>query len=333
MAKNGIANIAARAGVSPSAVSRALRGKGGLSQATRDRILRIADKLNYRPSAPQDAVRKTALLMPHRPRCADSYFFRESYNGLTDELSSAGVALIHLPLIGGLTDGTLLRQLKAESIETAIFLYETAVHDLATYLTECGIKTVWLASVSDSPNTASIDYDNVTGMNRLLEHLVACGHKHIGFIYADPELRHHAERLATYRQVAERLGMDQTKNAEVRAASVTTADGRFAALQLLEQYPQCSAICAMSDRLAFGVYQAAMQTGKRIPHDIAVSGFDDSELATHAYPPLTTVSVPYYKMARRAGTLITSYFETRKFSEEKIIEPTQLMIRESTQAT
>jgi DNA-binding LacI/PurR family transcriptional regulator len=119
MKKVGLAKIAKAANVSPAAVSRALRGSAGLSDSSRKRILRIAQQLNYRSRAPLDSLRKAAILMPYRPRCAESNYFQQTYSGLSDGLYSAGVVLVHIPLTGSLSDGALARKLKAEHIETA----------------------------------------------------------------------------------------------------------------------------------------------------------------------------------------------------------------------
>jgi LacI family transcriptional regulator, repressor for deo operon, udp, cdd, tsx, nupC, and nupG len=73
-------------------------------------------------------------------------------------------------------------------------------------------------------------------------------------------------------------------------------------------------------------------SGRRIPDEVAVAGFDGVDLAAFINPPLTTVQVPYWKMANQAALLINRYLETGEFPREKIVEPTQLIIRESTWA-
>lgn len=329
MAKSGIVDIAKRAKVSPAAVSRALRGGEGLSTETHKRILRIAQEFDYQLKLPRHSLRKIALLTPHRPRPMDSFFFRETYNGLSDGLFSAGATLVHIPWVGSLSDGTLVRRLRSEGIDTAVLLYQTMKDHLAECLNSEGIYTIGLASTLEAARV-TVDYDNVGGVETLIKHLTALGHRYIGLIFAEPDFKHHAERIGVYQRVMKEMGSDSDPRPQVQAISSTKDDGKYAALQLLQQYPECTAIFAINDRLAFGACQAVQMSGRQIPNETAVAGFDDVDLASFFTPTLTTVQVPYWKMANMATLLINQYLETGEFPKEKIIEPTQLVIREST---
>ena len=329
MAKRvSITEVAQRAQVSVTAVSRALKGEGGVSQGTREKIVQIANELGYRPKHSSSYLKKTALLMAYRPHPTDSYYFREVYSGLVDGLYSAGIVVVFIPMMGSLKDQILVRQLQLERIETAVLLYQED-DQLAGLLAEGGIKCIALPSVAGNSGQAVIDYDNVGGTEMLLKHLATLGHKAIGLIYAHPELKHHGERIEIYRNFVNQQSGGSADYMEVRARSGTTEDGKYAALQLFQQHPRCTAIFAINDRLALGVCQAAQQMGRQIPQEVAVAGFDDTDMASYFSPKLTTVHVPYYDMSARAASLIVGYFQTGKLPRERIVEPTQLIIRES----
>jgi LacI family transcriptional regulator len=332
MAKGGgIVEIARRAKVSPAAVSRALKGGEGLSEDTHRRILKIARQCKYQPKAPRNSLKKVALLMPHRQRCADSYFFRETYSGLADGLFAAGGVLVHVQMVGDATDGTLIRRLRAERMDIAVLLYQTMEGRLSEHLWEAGVHTIAIPGSRRNPKGAVIEYDNIGGVRRLMEHFSAIGRRRLGFIYANPELRYHGERIDVYRETVKMWGITGDEKNEVRARSTATMDGKYAALELMEQYPACDAIFAINDRLALGACRAALELGRKIPGDVAVAGFDDMDITHYILPHLTTVHAPYYAMAQKAALLIRRYLETGEFSEERIVEPTQLIIRESTQ--
>jgi len=174
-----------------------------------------------------------------------------------------------------------------------------------------------------------IDYDNISGVETLMKHLMALGHQKIGIVYSEPELRHHGERLETFQRMMGQNNLVVTPSVQVHALTRTTEGGKYAALQLLQQYQECTAIFALNDRLAFGVCQAIQMTGRKIPQDVTVVGFDDVDLAAYFSPSLTTVQVPYWKMGNRAALLISQYLDSGQMTKEKIVEPTQLIIRES----
>lgn len=330
MAKRvSITEVAQRAGVSAGAVSRALKGEGGVSERTRERITKVASELGYHPKHSSNYLKKTALLMPYRPHPTKSYYFREVYSGLVDGLYSAGIVVVFMPLMDSLKDRILVRQLQMERIETAVLLYQREDDRLAELLAEGGIQCISLASAAGNNWQTVIDYDNAGGTEMLLNHLATLGHKAIGLIYAHPELQHHGERIEIYRNFVTQQSAGSADHMEVRARSGTTEDGKYAALQLFQQYPQCTAIFAINDRLALGVCQAAQQMGRQIPQEVAVAGFDDTDMASYFSPKLTTVHVPYYDMTRRAASLIVGYFQTGQLPRERIVEPTQLIIRES----
>jgi DNA-binding LacI/PurR family transcriptional regulator len=330
MARIGIAQIAKRAKVSKAAVSRALRGQNGLSEPTRRNILKIAKEIDYIPRRPASLMRKVRILTPQKMRCASSHYFRETYEGLCDTLLSHGVELLHVFLSRPSMDGTLVQKLRADWIDVTVLMYDLA-GDLADYLTKEGFNVISLLTPASQGSYLTISYDNVGGMQRALEHLVAVGKKEIGYIYARTERPEQLERLNIYREFLRQKGLGENPKREVTLNSVDVEDGEYGALQLLEQYPQCDAALTISDRLAFGVCRAMQKHGKKIPEDIGVIGFDDEELARYVTPALTTIRVPYYKMAVAAGKAILDCIDTGELKVKHIIEPTQLQIRSSTQ--
>jgi GntR family transcriptional regulator, arabinose operon transcriptional repressor len=205
----------------------------------------------------------------------------------------------------------------------------------------------------------AIDYvglDNVGGGYRATEHLLILGHRRIGFIYSYEETLQTTsvyERWQGYCKALQKYGVpyDETLvtpdcnpcyQAEWPIGSVpfdeTPVVPDFRQLQtgtheglveFLERPDRPSAIFAVNDYVALDVMQAAKAIHLRIPEDLAVVGFDDTEFAAHVNPPLTTIAQPFIDIGLRAGTLLISRIEGIVGVPKHIELPTNLIIRES----
>ncbi|WP_342001456.1 LacI family DNA-binding transcriptional regulator [Microbacterium sp. LWH7-1.2] len=294
-----MADVARHAGVSRSAVSFVLNDRRSVSIAedTRDRVLAAAAELGYRPNAGARALAKK----------------QSDWYGLVTEIVTAPFAV---EIIKGAQDRALVDEkylliASTESdpaVETAAIerLLEQRVEGLiyaatwhrAVELPEVAreVPTVLVNCFDAEGRYPAVVPDERTGGRRATERLLAAGHRRIGFINLDPDIPAAVGRLSGYHEVLQEAGI--AADADLEISGHATADGGYdAASALLDlAYPPTAIFCA-NDRMAMGAYDAIKERGLRIPHDVAVIGFDNQELiAGYLRPGLTTVALPFETM-------------------------------------
>lgn len=175
----------------------------------------------------------------------------------------------------------------------------------------------------------SIEFDLEKSQYLATSHLIEHGHRRIGFITPPHHLSNVAPKLAGHNRAFQEAGIEPEDELIVTADNFQIAAGQRGAAGLLEQADPPTAITATSDALAVGVYQAARTLGLQIPHDLAVTSNDDSELSTIVTPALTTVTLPL----EQAGTLAVEAIH--RIRDDGDAEPSQttldveLVIRQS----
>ena len=163
------------------------------------------------------------------------------------------------------------------------------------------------------------------------EHLLEQGYQNIGIINGPMEWWESRQRESGWQEVLQAAGMADLERSKAEG-DWTAASGYKAMLKLLDRVPDLEAIFISNDSMALGALQAAASTGRSVPDDLAVVGFDDIFLAAHANPPLTTVRVPAYGLGWTAAEILITLIEGDEDVSSVSLE-TELMIRESCGAT
>jgi DNA-binding LacI/PurR family transcriptional regulator len=186
----------------------------------------------------------------------------------------------------------------------------------------------------------SVRVDNQLGARLAVTHLLELGHRRIGFVSGTVSSANRRDRLEGYRQTLRAAGIEPTDDL-IWLESVTPADGgeeateigRVAALSLLSRADRPTALFAINDMVAVGLYAGIRELGLRVPHDVSVIGFDDIHLCRLMSPPITTVRQPLEQLMRSAVDLLIGRMENRnESSPEHITLVPELMVRGSTAA-
>ena len=331
-----IRELAKRANLSITTVSRALDGYPDVAEATRQRVIRLADEMGYVPSrAARQLRRKRAdaigYIMPtSHPRFADP-FFSEFIAGLGDETASHNLDLLvslappgepvereiyHRWVQSGRVDGLVLSRMRLDDWRAAY------LHDLAFPFAAFGGTELPIAF-------PHIGVDGKGGIQRLVGHLVARGHRRIAFIAASPTLTLNLRRYSGYQAGLEDAGL--SLDAELVVAGNLTLDGGYSAAQrLLHLGKRPTAIIGANDLSAIGAMRAAHELGFAIPDDLAVAGFDNIAVAEHALPPLTTLSQPVYEIARQLVRMLKTVMDGGQLDQMRVTIEPELVVRAST---
>src|SRR5689334_1634109 len=283
-----IEDVAARAGVSRAAVSFAVNGRPGVADGTRERILRAAAELHWRPSAPARALTHARadavglVLMRRSDHLEHDDFFVRFLAGVERALSAR--------------DYALLLQVVSPEARDALETYRRVIATgrvdgpRLELLAESGLPTVVAGRPFGSCPLPTVETEHARGMAELVDHLIALGHRAISFIGGDPAYEHVAARRWAWMDAMRKAGLDPGLSASTVPED---AAARAATARLLQGSRRPTAIVYTSDSLALAGLGVASDLGLAVPADVSIAGFDDSSLASLSSPPLTTVRVDY----------------------------------------
>ncbi|MER5882631.1 LacI family DNA-binding transcriptional regulator [Streptomyces sp. NPDC001941] len=347
-----LADVAARARVSPATVSRVLNGNYPVAAATRERVLRAVDELDYVLNGPASslAAATSDLVGILVNDIADPFFgimagAAQSAIGEGQTGRAGGEKLAVVCNTAGdpareLTYLTLLQRQRA----AAVILTGGALEDpehidaMATKLgrlSDAGTRIVLCGRppMSGDSIAAALTFDNRGGGRRLTEHLIALGHRRIGYVAGPKERTTTRHRLEGHLDAMAAAGVKEDPERQERLTvhgSYDRRSGYDATQELLRRDPDLTAIVAANDTVALGACAALRDQGLRIPQDVSVAGFDDLPFAIDAVPALTTVRLPLHEAGARAGRLAMGK-ETPPPGGIATITA-ELMVRESTGA-
>jgi LacI family transcriptional regulator len=298
-----LSDVAARAGVSISAVSRVLSGApdSRVSDETRARIQQAASELQYRPNSAGRALRSArsnvvALVVPDLMNA----IFIELVRGVED----AAIEHDYLVLLGRTEDiepgDQRAQKLLGEGRVDALLLQPGDVPFSADVLAEFGItKPVVLINSVQAGMPGTVTMPDEAGARIAVRHLATLGHKRIGFLGGLPENPTTARREAGFRaeMAASGLSVDPSL---ITGFGYTAPDGIRGAEQLLRLDDPPTALFVANVNAAIGVLSAARTLGFAVPRDVSVVALHDSWTAENSWPPLTVVKMPWYELGTRA---------------------------------
>lgn len=314
-----LADVAARARVSPATVSRVLNGNYPVAAATRERVLQAVEELDYVLNGPASALAAaTSDLVGILVNDIADPFFGIMASAVQSEIGGAGgraggERLAVVCNTGGspereLTYLTLLQRQRAAAVVLTGGAIEDAPHREATNaklrkLTRAGTRVV-LCGRPSAPQTGAIalTFDNRGGGRELTEHLIGLGHRRMGYITGPQERTTTRHRLEGHRDALAAHGIEEDERWTVHGR-YDRQSGYEATLELLRRDPSLTAIVAANDSVALGACAALRDSGLRIPDDMSVAGFDDLPFSIDAVPALTTVHLPLAEAGARAGRI------------------------------
>jgi len=330
-----IRGVASAAGVSIATVSRVLNGRPDVAPETREAVLRAVREQGFSTNRNARALSggRTGLIGVTLPMIEAAYF-GSILSGTSEALYEQDMRVVLCPtlhqhdrevtlldrLVRGTTDGAVLMLPEESSAELRALQdqgFPFVVVDPRVTLEE-GIPVVSAA--------------HAAGARAATEHLLQLGHRRIGAITGPRAWLASTERLNGYHGALGSAGVSPdpalVAESDFRTGPVTEA----AAGAMLDLPDPPTAIFAFNDNAAVSVVHVARARGLRIPEDLSVVGFDDSEQAAIVTPPLTTVRQPLAELGRMAVSLLLRVLENQRHDALRIELATKLVVRESTAA-
>ena len=320
-------DVADRAGVSRQLVSMVLRNKLGPSAAARDRIMTAAHELGYHPdlSARLLSQRRSyqigVIYTMHQP------FEVDLVECLFLAAASAGYSLVLVPLFPGRTQMTADAELMQQRIDALIVL---ATDDGLATVSELSLQlpTVQLTGPVTHLRADDVRVDNRQGMRLALDHLADLGHRHICHVDGGTG-PNAAERRESYAERMRELGFGP--EIDVVTCAYTEEDGAQAARTLLTRDSLPSAVLCGNDRSALGLIETMVRAGLRIPEDMSVVGYDDSNIASLSFLSLTTIRHDPRRLAELAVAAVVDRLDSHsQLPPTQIRVAAQLVVRNTT---
>jgi len=304
-----ISDVSDALGVTKSTVSRALNGYSDISESTRLRVRRMADKMGYRPLSHAQAIRtgrmkSMGLVIQMGDHDAQRPFLAEFLSGLSQGASKEGWTLTIAASDSPENTIETFRSMVADRKADGFILPRTMRDDPRVHLLRsANIPFVMFGRSDDPTGCAWFDVLGEDAMQDAVRHLVALGHQRIGFINGGMRYIYAPLRRDGFLTAMAEAGL-QAKPEYMRENAVTIQGGEACAREILAgDTPPTAIVCAI-DMAALGVYRAAADLGLRIGHDLSVIAYDGIPDGAHVTPALSTYSVDYTVAGRRLSALL-----------------------------
>jgi LacI family transcriptional regulator len=320
--------IASRAGVHVSTVSRALKQpRRPTKSKTTIAIREIADSIGYQQDSYASALRtgKARTIGVLVPRFTD-VVHAAIYEGIDQAAVSAGYStVVSISRDQSDLQLTCLATLLSRRVEGIIVQDARLGSELTRILKKKQMP--YLLAVRTLPGELSVSVDDVEGGRLAGEHLISCGHKNVAVISGDLAVSTGRDRLEGFLLAFRRVGIEIAPS-NIIEAGFSLASGRDAADRLLSLAQTPTAIFASNDLTAVGVMAALRHAGLHVGEDVAVVGYNDIELAAQLPVPLTTIHSPLGKIGELSFSTLLSRMQGEDVHSIKMSP--QLRVREST---
>ena len=326
-----IKDVAREAKVSVGTASQALGDSPAVRESTRHRVLAVAKRLRYQPSALARGLvtRRTHTVGLLISDIANPFFIR-AVRAVEDVAQEKGYNVILCNTDEDPTKETQYLRVLVEKRVDGIILATTAgtlqaVRDVRWRRIPLVLFDRELPGIA----TNVVKVDGVLGGRLGTEHLLGLGHRRIAIIHGPVVRSTGAERLQGYLLALRAAGV-RPDPALIREGNFKQDSGRELARQFLDHSPRPTALFCTNNLMTVGALQALGERGVRIPSDLSLVGYDDMEWWTLTHPPLTTVGQPVYDLGSEAMRLLLEQIEAkgRRRPQRVVLKP-ELLIRKS----
>lgn len=321
-----IIEVARRAGVSPSTVSRVINSSALVAPATEQRVREAIAALSFspHPAARQLVTRRTSMIGVLLPEISGA-FFPPMLKGIETGAREAGYGL----LICSTQDNCAPRPLGEHNTD-GLIVFPGSVEEAALrrlYRLDFPVVLLHQAPPPGCPYPA-VTVENRSGAERLVSHLVSAhGRRRIVYLQGPEGHEDSLWRERGYRAALDAHGIPFAPEL-VAYGGFDEEEAAHAVEAMLLDGLEFDAVFAGDDDAAVGVIAALQQAGRAVPADVAVVGFDDVPFARFIHPPLTTVRAPIEQVGREAVRLLISSIQKRP-CENRVLLPTELVFRQS----
>lgn len=329
--------VAALAGVGRATVSRVINGRGPVSARTRRAVEKAIAELGYIPSQSARSLARqrtgtVAVIVAEPTRASDPIsigsnelsapFFARIVRGIAAELNVAGLSLRLLMA------HDWARHLSAERVDGALLLSAHRDAETTDVFDRLRLPMVRTGRPLGSAAVNYVDCDNRSGARDAVVHLLRRGRRRVATIAGPQDISAGIDRLDGYRDALRAAGRPDDDSL-VAMGEFHQECGQLAMADLLARHADLDAVFAASDAIAAGALYAIKSSGRRVPDDVAIVGFDDSPIASHTDPPLSSVHQPVEALGQEMTRLLVRVMNGETTEPQAAILQTRLIQRAS----
>lgn len=330
-----IKDVAKRAGVSPSTVSRVIADHPRISPDTKEKVRAIMSELGYYPNAiARSLVNQTSNSIGLiRSRLTEENFANPFFPAVIQGISSvAHRHKLSLVLSTGKTfqqeDEESLTLLRQRRVDGVILLASHRDDQLIPRLTQDRFPFVLIGRYEGSEEINWVNNNNVEDAKTAVQYLLNKGHRQIACLDGDPRYVVSADRLLGYERAFQDHNLEVPKNL-VEHSAFSVEGGYQATQRLLTRRVPFSALFAVDDLVAIGAMRALQERGMKVGSEVAVVGFNDTILGACVQPALTSVRVPIYELGQIAVQMLTAQIYGSGVYPHHQMLPASLVVRDS----
>lgn len=320
-------DVAAAAGVSKAAVSRVINNGPGVAPETREHVRRVVERLGYRPDPTARALAvghgdaiDMVVVEENASRFGANPFYSRVTTGLLEGIAETD-AHVRLHVVDEAGAPALLARV-AESVSLGALLVNVTPELGGEFYARC---TRVVSMGRSAPGVPAIVPENTDGAWAAVRHLYETGRRHIAAVHGPDRSPCAVDRRTGYHAAMDEIGLP----ARSFVGPFRRETGYEQVRRLLDHDPDLDAVFVGCDLMATGAMQALAEAGRRIPHDVAVVGFDGSLITALTIPPLSSVHQPVEQMAAAATRALVDHEAV--FSWRRTF-PTTLEVRASSAA-
>ncbi len=321
-----IKDVAREAKVSIATVSRVYNNPEAVSGKTKERVFSIAEKLGYTPNFLAQTLRKSIVgtIIAIVPDVSNAFFI-DMVGGIQDYAESRGYNV----LMGrfNLNNFDIRKYVKLIKSKAADGIVMATGHNRHFKPVKEARNVPMVTIEEEFMGNPYIYVDNFEAIKKMVEYLASKGKRKMGFLGFKTE----EERFEAFKDALKMYGLEYDKNMIKKGEEVGEAvyiSAREYIESLIEKNKIPDAIVCTSDVLAAGAIKWLIKNGLSVPEDVAVTGFDNIEVAELVYPGITTVEQPHKSMGREAARLLINKIEGHEIAR-KIVFQTRIIVRES----
>lgn len=306
-----IKDVARRAGVSHSTVSRALHGSPLISDDTVERIRQIALDMGYFPSAAARSLRtRRSHALGVIVSAIEDPFLSEILQGIEEIAQAHGYStLIAASQRNVEREQAIVQDMRERRVDGLIVCSASFSPEHIRNLLEYGIPIVVVNNQAAEEYRYSIYHDDVDGSRQVTRHLIELGHQRIAYLGNSLSGRTTLDRLTGFRQEMEAAGLPVLDEYVFEVPGSRPEDGLGAVNYFLALPESPTALLCFNDLLAIGVLKGLQSVGIHVPEDFSLVGFDNILFSAYTHPPLTTLDQPKRYIGAEAARLILGLLE------------------------
>ncbi len=331
--KSTIKDIARRAGVSPSTVSRVISGSNRISDETQRKVRAIMEEMNYRPNLLARSLvnRTTNAVGVFSALSAEESmkhpFFAEALRGIGTAAARCGLHLLLGTSASQEENGRVVREMMFSGMIEGMILLSTLQDDpVAELLHRHSFPFVVIGHPHHGENYHRVDSDNEKAGRMVTEYLIHHGHRRICYLGADDSLSVTVKRQAGFEAALRDAGLPVSR--EIFLPNPLIAGGDLLPAPLLSPNGP-TAVVAQDDALAIWLMGALQKAGRRVPEDVSIISFNNAAVSAYTTPPLTTVEVHPLLLGEQAMTRLYSLLKEPDTKPQWVEVPVDLIERGS----